>query len=107
VQGKHRLVLNELIEIALTPQAFMQSKSAVVDRTATHAAIEILSNLSEEFIEEIFDRQPEEEDAVIQTEREFPILNQLFRLLASPDAEETALAYFNKLITPFIYQRSE
>lgn len=44
---------------------------------------------------------------MIQTEREFPILNQLFRVLTVEGAEETALAYLNKLITPFIYQRSE
>jgi hypothetical protein len=43
----------------------------------------------------------------VQAEREYPILGQLLRVLAAPEAEETALAYFNKLVTPFIYQRSE
>jgi hypothetical protein len=38
----------------------MQNKQITIDRAATHGAIEILSNLSEEFIEEIFDKQPEE-----------------------------------------------
>lgn len=107
MQAKHRGLLNDLIEIALTPHGFMESHSAVVDRAATHSSIEILSNLSEEFIEEVFDRHSEEEDAVVQADREYPILNLLFRLLATPNAEETALAYFNKLITPFVYQRSE
>lgn len=85
----------------------MQGKNITLDKAATHGAIEILSNLAEEFIEEIFDKPSEEEDSVIQTEREFPILNQLFRVLTFEGAEETALAYLNKLITPFIYQRSE
>jgi hypothetical protein len=44
---------------------------------------------------------------VVQGEREYPILAQLLRVLGEGEAEETALAYFNKLVTPFIYQRSE
>lgn len=101
-----RPLLNELIDVALTPRAFMQTHQAILDRQVTHAAIEILSSLSEEFIEEIFDNS-EEEDAVVQGEREYPILVQLLRVVMAPQAEETALAYFNKLVTPFIYQRSE
>jgi hypothetical protein len=39
-----------------------------LDRAITHNAIEILSNLSEEFMEEIFDCTViDDEDSVIQT----------------------------------------
>jgi hypothetical protein len=51
VHPKHRALLNDLIDIALTPRAFTATRHLPLDRTATHAAIEILSSLSEEFIE--------------------------------------------------------
>ena len=60
----------------------MQEKQVTLERSATHSAIEILSSLSEEFIEEIFDSHNEEEDAVVQGEREYPILGQLLRVLS-------------------------
>lgn len=41
-----RALLYELIDVALTPRAFMQTHQATLDRQATHAAIEILSSLS-------------------------------------------------------------
>jgi hypothetical protein len=46
------------------------------------------------------------EDEVIQVEREYPIMNFIFKTLTE-DVEETGLAYLSKLITPFIYQRPE
>lgn len=57
-------------------------------------------------MEEIFDDTViDEEDSVIQTEKEYPILNQILKILSTEAPEETALAYFNKIVTPFIYQR--
>lgn len=47
IEQKHRAVLNDLIDIALTPRAFNLSREVSLTRADTHTAIEILSNLSE------------------------------------------------------------
>lgn len=65
----------------------------------------MITNLSEDFIEKIFEGQHDQEDEVIQTEKEYPILNFIMKIITEPTAEETGLAYFSKLVTPFIYQR--
>ena len=39
------------MDIALVPKLYMQAKQTTLDKSATHGAIEVLSNLSEEFIE--------------------------------------------------------
>ncbi len=68
IHPKYRQLLNDLIDIALTPKLYSLAKSVPLDRTITHNAIEILSNLSEEFMEEIFDCTViDDEDSVIQT----------------------------------------
>lgn len=68
IHPKYRHLLNDLIDIALTPKLYSLTKSVPLDRTITHNAIEILSNLSEEFMEEIFDCTViDDEDSVIQT----------------------------------------
>lgn len=71
----------------------------------THTAVEILTNLSEEFVENIFDNPYAQEDEVIQSEKEYPTLNFIFKIITEPGVTETCLAYFSKLVTPFIYQR--
>lgn len=68
IHPKYNHLLNDLIDIALTPKIYSATKNVVIDRTITHNAIEILSNLSEEFMEEIFDCTAiDDEDSVIQT----------------------------------------
>ena len=42
-------LLFEMIEIAINPVIYMRKNNKVLDKNTTHAAIEILSNLSEEF----------------------------------------------------------
>ena len=46
------------------------------------------------------------EDEVIQVEKEYPILVEIFKTV-TPEVEETGLAYLSKIVTPFIYQRPE
>ena len=38
------------IDISLNPLAYMKHNNIVLDKTLTYGAIEVLSNLSEEFI---------------------------------------------------------
>ena len=71
----------------------------------THGAIEILTNLSEEFMDLVFRGQEENEDEVVQSEREHPILTTIFKIASEGQLQCTGLAYVSKLVTPFIYQK--
>ena len=44
----------------------MQTSGKTLDKKQTHGAIEILTNLSEEFIETIFNEDSPKEDEVVQ-----------------------------------------
>ena len=47
----------------------MQTNGVALNKKQTHGAIEILTNLSEEFIETIFEEGAPQEDEVIQMEK--------------------------------------
>ena len=52
----------------------------------------------------IFEEEQVKEDEVIQVEKQYTMLNTMFKML-NEKVEETGLAYLAKIITPFIYQR--
>lgn len=42
---------------------------------------------------------------MVQTEKDYPILTSIFKIAAEGQLETTALAYFSKIVTPFVYQK--
>lgn len=55
-------ILHELLEIAINPDLYMQKNNKNLDRKMTNAAVEIMSNLSEEFVGAVFDGDDQKED---------------------------------------------
>lgn len=54
IEAENRHVLLELIDIALRPEYFTKHSAKSLDKQITYNAIELLTNLSEEFTDAIF-----------------------------------------------------
>lgn len=62
LEQENRHILEGLIRIAINPQSHLELTQQVLDKKMTHAAIEVITNLSEEFIEAIFEENSAQDD---------------------------------------------
>lgn len=53
----------------------------------------------------VFESENSNEDEVVQTEQDYPLLTSIFKIASEGQLESTGLAYFSKIVTPFIYQK--
>ena len=67
IAPKNLHYLYELIEIAINTQNFTSTTKRALNNKMTHAAIDILTNLSEEFMDLVFEGEQDDEDEVVQT----------------------------------------